>query len=121
MKLAVIGSRNFTNYYVLEQEILNNFAVGDITEIVSGGATGADFLAEQFAARHKIKLTRFLPNYKKFADRPKYAPLDRNKQIAEYCDKAIAFSVNNSGGTRYTIEVLRSINKPTIVVNINSI
>ena len=54
MKLAIVGTRTFTDYEFLCWEV-NKFS--NITEIISGGAKGADKLAEQYAKEHKIPLS----------------------------------------------------------------
>jgi len=49
MKLSVIGSRTFENYEMLENEILKlNLK---ISSIISGGAKGADTLAERWVTK----------------------------------------------------------------------
>ena len=60
MKIGVVGSREFDDYTKLENE-LNK--IKGITEIVSGGARGADTLAERFVENNKIKFTKFTPDY----------------------------------------------------------
>ncbi len=59
MKVAVIGSRG------LEVLNLEAFLPEDTTEIVSGGAKGIDTCARAYALAHGLKLTEFLPDYKK--------------------------------------------------------
>ncbi len=59
MKTAVIGSRSFSNYPLLRAK-LDEYL---ISEIISGGAKGADWLAAQYAREFDIKLTEFLPDY----------------------------------------------------------
>lgn len=81
MKAAVIGSRSFTDYEKLKS-VLSSY---HITEIISGGAKGADSLAEQYAIENNITLTVFLPNYDKHP--PKIAPLIRNEEIIKHCDE----------------------------------
>ena len=54
MKIGVVGSRDFDDYKKLEKE-LNK--IEGITEIVSGGAKGADTLAREFAEKNDIELT----------------------------------------------------------------
>lgn len=66
MKLAIIGSRDFEDYELCKNTILKNCNINEITEIVSGGAKGADSLGEKFAKENNIKLTLFLPNWQKF-------------------------------------------------------
>ena len=64
-KVAIVGSRNFTNYEFLKNTIIewkeeNNI---DIGTIVSGGAKGADTLSEQFAKEHGYKILIFKPDW----------------------------------------------------------
>lgn len=59
MKLAVIGSRNFEDYELMKSVLMKY----SIEEIVSGGARGADNLAEKSANEYKIKKIIFKPNY----------------------------------------------------------
>ena len=47
MKLAIIGSRDFLDYELLNQELKNY--KDKITLVVSGGAKGADTLGEKWA------------------------------------------------------------------------
>jgi hypothetical protein len=51
MKLAVIGSRGFINMDLLSITLMKYYP--DITQIISGGARGADKLAKHYA-REKI-------------------------------------------------------------------
>ncbi len=97
MKLAVIGSRTFTSYDMLRDE-LNE--IDDITEIVSGGAGGADTLAVVWATRHQTTSTIFFPDWDQFG---KSAGPLRNTQIVDYCDKLIAFWDGKSRGTKDSI------------------
>ena len=55
MKVAIVGSRNFNNYDLVE-ETLNHLLVDPFLEcIISGGAIGADKLGEKFADENNIK------------------------------------------------------------------
>ena len=61
MKLAIVGSRTFNDYEFLFNTIHNieDFRIIDIECIISGGAKGADSLAEKFANFAKLN-----PSYK---------------------------------------------------------
>ena len=109
MKIAIIGSRNIKNISLEEY-------VTDADEIVSGGARGVDTLAAEYAKQNGIKLTEFLPEYDKYG---KGATLIRNKQIVDYSDKIIAFWDGKSKGTAYTINYVKSINKPHQIIIIS--
>lgn len=110
MKLAIIGSRNLTI------DNLEEYIPDGISEIVSGGAKGIDTCAEKYAHTHGIKLTVFLPDYKRFG---RYvAPLKRNMEIIEYSDHVIAFWDGISRGTLFVINKCREMNKNITVYKI---
>ena len=102
MKLAIVGSKTFTNYDYLVQSIKDNFNILEITEIISGGAEGADTLAERFAEENKIKITVFEAEWTKYG-RP--AGMIRNKDIIKNCDYVIAFWDGKSPGTKDSINL----------------
>ena len=53
MRIAIVGSRSVTkNAY----PILEAYIPRGVSEIVSGGASGADELAEEYARRHAEKV-----------------------------------------------------------------
>lgn len=95
MKVAVIGSRN------LEVTDLKAYLPKGVTEIVSGGARGIDTCARRYAYLNGLKLTEFLPDYKKYGSA---APLKRNLLIIDYADEVIAFWDGSSHGTKYVID-----------------
>lgn len=94
MKVAVVGSRGLivTN--------LARFLPEGTTEIVSGGARGIDQCARKYAIENNIKLTEFLPDYKKYGRK---APLKRNLEIIDYADVVVAIWDSKSRGTWYVI------------------
>lgn len=107
MKLAVIGSRG-----VVVKNI-GDYLPDGVTEIVSGGARGADSAAAEFAVKNGIKLTEFLPEYKRYG---RGAPLKRNETIAEYADEVLAFWDGSSRGTEYTVARFRAMGKKATVI-----
>ena len=98
MKTAVIGSRNLT------VPDLEKYIPEGTDEIVSGGARGVDASAREYANAHGIKLTEFLPDYKRYN---RGAPLKRNLQIIEYADIVLAFWDGKSHGTKFVIDRCR--------------
>ena len=103
MKVAIIGSRGLT------VKCINKYLPENTSEIVSGGARGIDACARRFALSQNIKLTEFLPDYEKFG---KYAPIERNKRIIEYCDCVLAFWDGKSKGTLFVINECKKKNVP---------
>jgi YspA, cpYpsA-related SLOG family len=107
MKLAVVGSRNFTNYNILFH-VLTEVVTWQISQIISGGAKGTDTLAKQFAEEFNIPLVEYLPEWNVYG---KAAGMLRNKHIVDNCDKLIAFWDGHSPGTRSSIELANRSNK----------
>ncbi len=103
MRVAVIGSRN------LIIKNLQNYLPENVTEIVSGGARGIDTCAKEYALANNIKLTEFLPDYKKYGSG---APLKRNITIIENADLVLAFWDGSSRGTKFVIDNCRKRNIP---------
>lgn len=106
MIIAIIGSRD------LWVEDLSAYIPQQATEIVTGGARGIDRCAEEYANKNGIKLTVFLPAYKKHK---RGAPLIRNRKIIEAADEVIAFWDMKSHGTRHSIELCKKLNKKLTV------
>jgi hypothetical protein len=103
MKVAVIGSRN------LVVQDLGKYLPEETMEIVSGGAKGIDTCAREYALAKGLKLTEFLPDYKRYG---RGAPLKRNLQIIDYADCVLAFWDGQSRGTKFVIEHCKAQNKP---------
>lgn len=95
MKMIIAGGRN---YHLNEDDIgvLNHI---DITEVVSGGAPGADRCGEMYAQSKNIPIKKF----------PAAAGPIRNRQMAEYADAVFLFP----GGHR-----TESMRKEAIKANI---
>ena len=109
MKVAVIGSRG------LAVDNLGDYLPEGTDEIVSGGAKGIDTCAAEFARANNLKLTEFLPDYKRFG---KGAPLKRNITIIEYADIIVAFWDGKSKGTVFVIENAKKLGKEIRVVEL---
>ncbi len=108
MKLAVIGSRGFRDYGLMD----NKLKELSPSLIISGGAKGADSYAEMWARRNLVQTEIYLPDHKKY----KHPYHHRNRLIVEACDELIAFWDGSSTGTKYTIGYARKMNKPVIIV-----
>jgi hypothetical protein len=111
MKIAVIGSREFNNVKLLEEK-LDPFK-NQIIELISGGAQGADTLAEAWALANNVPVKLFKPDWKKFA---RAAGIKRNEQIIESCDYCIAFWDGKSKGTASSLKFCEKLKKPFEIV-----
>lgn len=90
MKLIIAGGRDYV-FTTRDRTRLNQ--IEDVTEVVSGGARGADKEGESWAAFHGIPVRRFLPDWDRWGKR---AGFRRNVQMAIYAD-AVALFPGGSG------------------------
>lgn len=109
MKVGVVGSRTYKNYEEMKK-VLDDFnSEFPIEEIFSGGAKGADSLAEKYARERFIPTTIFFPQWEKYG---KAAGPIRNRKIVEASECIFAFWDGKSRGTKNTIEICRDLKKP---------
>lgn len=114
MIVAIIGSRDFTDY-----ELLKNYLKDiNITQIISGGAKGADSLAERYAHENNIPVQIFKPDWNKYG---RVAGIVRNKQIVEAAEMVIAFWDSKSRGTKNSIAAARKMNKEVLVIEFQKV
>lgn len=101
MRIAVVGSRTFTDWNYAKK-ILDNW-VFDGDTIISGGALGADSLARQYASRCPlVNLIEYKPDWDRYGRSAGYR---RNKQIVNNSDMLIAFWDGRSKGTKHSIDL----------------
>lgn len=101
MKVIIAGSRIVDNMWTIEAAIRD--AKFKITEVVSGGAKGADRLGESWARLHNIPIKRFDPDWSK----GKSAGIVRNVEMAKYAQALIACWDCSSAGTQHMINEAR--------------
>ena len=133
MKIGIVGSREYTNKLRIKEFVFGlKQKFGENIEIVSGGQKeGADGYAKKFALEFDMKYSEFPPShyqYNQHCVRPQreygkqYAIWHyhrRNKQIAEYSDKIVAFIPKDkvSKGTMSTIKEAQKIGKKVVIIN----
>ena len=128
MKLAIIGSRAYTNRNRVEHTInkyVERYGVENL-EIISGGCpNGGDFLAKDIALSKNLKYIEFPPIHSKYNcycihppeeyNQPYHVSnfFSRNTQIAEYCEHLAAFVVDGvkANGTMDTVAKATKLNK----------
>ena len=110
MKLGIVGSRTFNDYDKLKQVLSEKLPF----VLISGGAEGADSLAERFADENKLEKVIHLPNWN---GEGKAAGFIRNARIVEDCDELVAFWDGVSRGTRDTIRKARKKGILVTIVN----
>ena len=113
MKLAIVGSRSFSDYELLKESVLRSFP--NVSLIVSGGAKGADKLGEKLADELGLKTEIYLPDWARYG---KGAGLVRNELIIKNSEGVIAFWDGLSKGTKKSIEISRTLKKKIVVVKV---
>lgn len=109
MILGVVGGRDFQDYELLKRE-LNRY---QIDKIISGGANGADKLAENYCEDYNIPIRIYYPQWDKYG---KAAGTIRNRKIIDNSDEIIAFWDGKSKGTKNSISLARKLGKQCNVI-----
>lgn len=113
MKTIIAGCRDFTNYPHLKQTVDEFRKTNTITEIVSGGARGADAMGEQYAVEYNIPLKIYPADWEKHG---RAAGPIRNRHMAEYGDQLIAIWDGKSRGTKNMIDNMHKLGKPVYII-----
>lgn len=115
--VAVVGSRDFTDYGTMEKILDKLFRRKSISKpviIVSGGARGADSLAERYAANKHLQVDVYNADWDRFG---RSAGFIRNKTIVKKADIVVAFWDGTSRGTANTIEEACKNHLPVVIYN----
>lgn len=110
-RIAVVGSREFKNYKQLEY-YLAGFIDHDDDEVVSGGAIGADSMAQRFCKEQGFDISIKYPKYRVFGPPATFV---RNEKIVENSDLVLAFYSKDRfqiGGTANSAKWARQLDKP---------
>lgn len=114
--LLVAGSRGFNNYALLKEKLdyfLKNQTDKNI-HIVSGGARGADTLAERYAKERGYEMHVFPANWDRFG---KSAGYRRNEQMHKFIAQfpkrgCVCFWDGKSKGTKHNFELCKNYDTP---------
>lgn len=123
INIAVVGSRSFNNYNYLHSKLTGflwdlldqhtrELPPGPAITIISGGARGADSIAEQWANAWDYPIKIFPAEWDKYG---KSAGYRRNIDIVDNCDMLIAFWDGTSRGTKHSIDIAEKQGKPVII------
>ena len=93
MKLLIAGSRSITDF--------------DISPYIP---------AEQYADKNRISKLILRPRYDLYR---RAAPLKRNDEMVQLCDKVLIFWDGVSKGTKHTIDYANKIGKPIEIITVS--
>lgn len=102
-RIAVVGSREFRNYQQLQHEVAERLEEEDW--IVSGGALGADSMAQRYAKEIGGTILIKYPKWRTNGIYDAGAGFKRNEKIVENSDLVLAFYQKGrfrQGGTKNT-------------------
>ena len=102
-RIAVVGSREFKNYDQLKQVLDERVKPDDW--LVSGGAMGADSMAQRYAKENGLHILIIYPKWRINGQYRPGAGFERNKLIVENADVVVAFYQKGrfqQGGTANT-------------------
>lgn len=129
--LAVVGSRAFFDRKRGFKFLNPIFRIhSTLVEIVSGDAEGADAIGKRYAEAHDIEYTGIPakwqdmsePCIRKVDRRGReynaLAGINRNTDIAKYCDILVAFWDGKSKGTKDVIAKAKAFKKKVIIIYI---
>ena len=102
MKLAIIGSRTFTDSELAWNTYKNLPFLDQVTHIISGGAKGADSIAELLAKWSGKEMIVYYPDWDKYG---KQAGFIRNRLIINDSDCVLALWDLKSKGTLNSIQL----------------
>ena len=106
MKVLVTGSRNFADVATVFKALDESNA----TEIIHGGANGADSIASAWCRQKGVKETVIRPI---FPSRREYYQ-HRNAEMVGMCDFVIAFWDKKRGGTKFTMTYAKKRGKTVV-------
>ena len=110
MKLLIAGSRSIKDLDI------SSYIPTDTELIISGGANGVDTIAEEYADKKKISKLILRPRYDLYR---RAAPLKRNDEMVELCDRILIFWDGVSKGTKHTIDYANKLGKPIEVITVS--
>jgi hypothetical protein len=116
-RLAVSCWRGMVDKDVFAQAI-QDFLIdhGLPSVVITGGAVGADCIAEAWARSHNIPVETLRPVYEHREDRS--APLRRNTDIVSRCTHLLAFPSAHGSGTQDAVRKARKMNKVVTVIEL---
>lgn len=114
MRVGIIGSRTCTNRKYVFDTLDNLRRDLHITHVVSGGARGADSLAQAYAVARNIPITVHKANWDRDGRSAGYI---RNQVLVDNVDIIIAFWDGHSKGTAHALETAKRRGVPYRVFN----
>jgi hypothetical protein len=117
MKALVCGGRGYTDAERMARVMDAAVERLGVTEIIQGGAPGADHLAKQWALTHGIPQTEFPADWSRF---PKAAGPIRNQQMLDEGKPDLVIAFPGSDGTANMVGKAKKAGIRVIEVGLSS-
>lgn len=114
MKTIIAGSRYFTDVKLVYRAVADSDF--HITEVVSGCASGIDYLGEQYAIAMGVPIKKFPADWDTYG---KSAGYIRNIAMGEYADALVAVWDGKSKGTKHMIDIATKLGLKIYVYAVN--
>lgn len=114
MRTILAGSRTCNNLQDMYDAI--HFSNFSITEVLSGKASGADWLGELWAAENDIPVVLFPADWERYG---KGAGFKRNALMAVNADQLIALWDGKSHGTKHMINTANALKLKVFVYEVD--
>lgn len=111
--VIIAGSRNFTDYDLLERKCDIIFSRKKPTIILCGEAKGADSLGKRYAFERGLAVQPYPADWRKNGRSAGYM---RNEEMLRNADALVAFWDGESPGTKHMIKIARQAGIPVRVV-----
>ena len=108
MKLIIAGARTFTDYQHLCQVLAPDRH--RITQVLTGGARGAEQLGYRWAWKHTVRHQLFRPS----------AGVRRPHQMAQTGDVLLVLGERVPPETAYLIRCMQRLGKPVVVIDVEA-
>lgn len=118
----IVGSRGYTDYNAFKAKCDALLTDKTDIEIVSGGCSGADALAERYAHERGYSLQIFPAEWSRYGKRAGYV---RNREMHAYISTfpergVIAFWDGQSKGTAQSFALAKEFDNPIRIIRIDS-
>lgn len=113
-RIIIAGGRDFEDYELMKRVCDELIKLPTGVEIISGGARGADKLAERYAKERNIRNKVVKADWDRYG---KSAGYKRNLEMASFADVLIAFWDGKSRGTMHMINIAKERGLGVTVIN----
>lgn len=100
MRTIIAGSRSIDDYQALCKAVQESGF--EISQVLSGAATGVDILGERYAREHGLPVLRFPADWKRYG---RAAGPIRNRLMAQQAEALIVVMLPNSPGSKNMIQI----------------